>query len=199
MKNTRLFILFVGLLSCAAPTPDKIAKIGNIPPYSIISDRNINLDTLVNLINNLDTIVNEPSSFWADIANDTTYHPFHRAECAFTLMRRHVKDSAPLTELRGILKNPNWIKRENISNRCIYRGGGSWKFPSKMMGVNGSIFCIRIFPGLNDTARFKNIPYRFTRIRIGLSEIISMEDFCDFILKGKTDSVIKKTRIVAIG
>jgi hypothetical protein len=199
MRNLWVFILlFIGT-SCDPKAVEETKKVEDLPPYSLISDRKLNFDTLRDLVWDLDTIVNEPSSFWADLANDSTYHPFQRAIYAGALLRRHVKDSPLLTQLTGILKNPNWIKAENIGNRCFYRGGGNWKFAARMFYGTGSTFCIRIFTELEDTARFKNIPYRVFTLRIGVNKDIPKQNFSDFILKGKTDSVIKKTYIIAIG
>lgn len=167
-------------------------------PFSVIATKNINFDTLLKAMEFLDTLVKEPHTFWLNIANDSNYHPFHRGICAHELLRRHVKDSMPLTGLTALIKNNNWIRSENINNRCIVRGGGSWKLISKMFNTKGRIFCVRIFPELLDTSRFKNIPFGTMRIRIGVSEDIPLENFKDFLLKGKTDPLIDKSYIIGV-
>ncbi|MDB5282373.1 MAG: hypothetical protein JWO06_1448 [Bacteroidota bacterium] len=183
---------------CGQSNSSKLKTI--VLPYPLlqISDSRTDPFRLTGLIDSLDTIVKEPSSFWADIANDSAFSKYHRAVCAQALLRRHVHKNMDLKTMAVVIGKVNWLRDKDISSRMTFNAG-IWSIGEALMrNDNSSVFVFHIFPELADTLAFKNMPDRRIKFYLVTTGQISSEDFAKFLLHQYSDSLINKAKILAM-
>jgi hypothetical protein len=66
--------------------------------------------------------VDEPASFWSEIANDSRFKIECRRIAVLQLFSRHVRTPTPLAEIAKLLNHPGWIRNEDIKSITFIGG-----------------------------------------------------------------------------
>lgn len=165
-------IVFFGLILLYACSSKKEPSLKY--PYSAIANQKTGPYRLEKILrDSLNTLYKEDPAWWIDIANDTSYNPYHRGVCAQLFFKRHVMAGTKLNELfrnKGLKNCPFEIEfidaydhtlnpdrvyeyqdtaKSYVGFRGVmtYLGRGQYAFRNKMMKIGASVYKIAINPG----------------------------------------------------
>lgn len=113
MKNLLLQLALLPFLVASCATDRSGAASQSVASIEIIANKQSDVKAVDAAIHSLGPVT-EAASFWAEIANDTSYRPEHRRRCVFQLFRRHVRKGMSLAEVAQQLNRPNWLPDENV-------------------------------------------------------------------------------------
>lgn len=112
--------------------------------FSIIADPNTSQSTLIDAIQNLGSVTEDPE-FWTAIANGDQYSQDHRRRAIFALFQRHVSVGKTLGELAQLLDHPTWLADSDVQRQDILGG----RLPVQWTS-DDSIIILHVFKDLPD-------------------------------------------------
>jgi len=198
MDKCFVILVFFICISCGESKPKIEKEIKQLSHNDslllIISDKTSSDVLFRNSIDSLDTTISETHDYWNKLACDTTNSDSRRRMCGLALLERHLKDSMRLSDLPKITGRINWLKPEDITNRCWIVRGSGWRLLYDIMEIDGG--CVQIwaypsFPTKGIDRSLFIVPFR-----MGLTKKVSQQNLVDLLLFGKTDSIDDKIRIL---
>lgn len=151
----------------------------------IISNKEIDEKELLEAIQQLSD-VNESADFWNDIAKNSGYGKLHRAHCIFQLFKRHISVGMNLYRFGELLRNPTWLKNEDIEIVNALNG----EIPVTWT-LNDTIFVFRIFPELSNKYSFA--------IYLRILGKIDRNDLIWLLRGNEVNQVMKNVTILEVG
>jgi hypothetical protein len=163
-----LLVLLVGL----GPKTCADGRDGEARVLAAIAQRGIPENELTKAIARLRMPANEPSEYWSRIADDPSYHSFHRRRAAVQLFRRHIHAGMRLSEVAHVLNHPTWLRASDIRLVDYLLGGVPVRFYSE-----DTVFVLGVLsdPRVSDTAVYLRMADKidarsFKRIILGQAE-----------------------------
>jgi hypothetical protein len=96
------------------------------------------------------SVVFEPPTFWAAVANDPGVDAATRRSCVMRLVDRHATPGMTLADFARLLDKPNWLKMEDFTN-CNEAFLGGY-IPVEIHHKINTTFCFRVLPEPNGEA-----------------------------------------------
>jgi hypothetical protein len=196
--RTSVFLILLLLAGCATPTPgsDHILPADSVKSDVLqqIADHNTPDEAISSLLSGLDSVEYKNDTLLISIMNDSNYSEYRRGMCALFFIQRHVQQGMTLNDMISATGPMSWIKRENIT--VPGTGGGNWKLPEGVWG-EGRAYRIQLFPELQDTVLYLNVPERNLNFQLGLPPT-NMDSLARFFQSADTAMEIGRTKILAL-
>ena len=150
-----------------------------------IADKNIAEGDLRRAIGQLSRM-NEPPSFWNDIATNTGYSRVHRICCILELFRRHVSVGMRLDSFAQLLGDPKWLRDEDVEVVIALNGEipVTWNFED-------TIIVLRLLPESASDSDFA--------IYLRISGKVSRGDLISVLHRKDVIQEIKAATILEVG
>lgn len=130
-----IFFLVVSVFLCACNPGNIKEEIKTLPAnFKALQNKSISADSVISLVNGLDSTYTEDNLFWENILSDTSYDITNRRICAVKYIERFVKPGTSLEDFPTISNLLDTLEQkymfvfelDTLLRRKVIRGG-SWK------------------------------------------------------------------------